>query len=41
MAKKVFEKSDLDKGVPKHIVEKVFTSNKKNLIGPKYPYKKN
>ncbi len=40
MAKKNFETSDLDTGVPKHIVEKVITSNKKNLIGPNYPYKK-
>ena len=40
MAKKVFEASELDKGVPKHIVEKVATSKKKHLIGPEYPYKK-
>ena len=40
MEKNNFEISDLDKGVPKHIVEKVSTSKKKNLIGPHYPYKK-
>ena len=40
MAKKNFKTSDLDKSVPKHIVEKVTTSNKKNLIGPQYPYKR-
>ena len=39
MAKKIFEPSDLDKGVPDHIVEKVSTSKKKHLIGPQYPYK--
>lgn len=39
MAKKIFEPSDLDKGVPDHIVEKVSTSKKKHLIGPEYPYK--
>ena len=41
MAKKrMFKPSDLDKGVPKHIVETVNNSNKKHLIGPQYPYKK-
>jgi polyphosphate kinase 2 len=41
MAKKnLFPPSDLDKGVPKHIVEKVRTSKKGNLIGPLYPYEK-
>jgi len=40
MAKQIFATSKLDKGVPKHIVEKVSTSKKKNLIGPLYPYKK-
>jgi len=39
MAKRIFEPSDLDKGVPKHIVEKVSTSKRKFLIGPQYPYK--
>ena len=39
MAKKIFEPSYLDKGVPDHIVEKVSTSKKKHLIGPQYPYK--
>ena len=38
MAKKPFAPSDLDKGVPKHIVEKVLTTSKKRLIGPQYPY---
>ncbi|MCB1859040.1 MAG: polyphosphate kinase 2 [Gammaproteobacteria bacterium] len=36
----MFEPSDLDKGVPEHILEKVFTSKRKHLIGPNYPYKK-
>jgi len=40
MTKRIFEPSDLDKGVPKHIVEKVCTSKRKYLIGPQYPYKK-
>lgn len=40
MAKRYFEPSDLDKGVPKEIVEKVCTSNRKYLIGPQYPYEK-
>ncbi|MEN8166861.1 MAG: polyphosphate kinase 2 [Pseudomonadota bacterium] len=39
MSKRIFEPSDLDKGVPKHIVEKVSTSKRKQLIGPQYPYK--
>ena len=39
MSKKLFKPSDLDKGVPKHIVEKVNTSKKRHLIGPQYPYK--
>jgi polyphosphate kinase 2 len=39
MAKRIFEPSDLDNGVPKHIVEKVSTSKRKHLIGPQYPYK--
>lgn len=40
MTKRLFEPSNLDKGVPKHIVEKVSTSKRKYLIGPHYPYKK-
>ena len=40
MTKRLFEPSNLDKGVPKHIVEKVSTSKRKHLIGPQYPYKK-
>ena len=40
MAKNSFGPSELDKGVPKHIVEKVLTSSKKRLIGPQYPYEK-
>ena len=40
MTKRIFDVSDLDKGVPKHIVEKVSTSKRKRLIGPHYPYKK-
>ena len=39
MSKKLFKPSDLDKGVPKHVVEKVNTSKKSHLIGPQYPYK--
>ena len=39
MAKKIFSRSDLDKGVPKEVVEKVSTSKRKELIGPHYPYK--
>lgn len=39
MSQKLFKPSDLDKGVPKHIVETVNTSKKKHLIGPQYPYK--
>jgi len=39
MAKRFFEPSDLDNGVPKSIVEKVNTSKRKHLIGPQYPYK--
>lgn len=38
MAKQAFGPSELDKGVPEHIVEKVLTSSKKRLIGPQYPY---
>ncbi len=38
MAKRIFEASNLDKGVPEHIVEKVSTSKRKHLIGPQYPY---
>ncbi|MEW8147888.1 MAG: polyphosphate kinase 2 [Candidatus Thiodiazotropha endolucinida] len=40
MATKRFKPSNLDKGVPKHIVEKVNTSKRKHLIGPQYPYEK-
>ena len=39
MSKRVFEPSDLDKGVPKSIVEKVSHTKRKYLIGPQYPYK--
>jgi polyphosphate kinase 2 len=39
MAKRIFQPSDLDDGVPDHIVEKVVTSKRKHLIGPQYPYK--
>ncbi len=38
MAKRTFGKTNLDKGVPKHIVEKVCTSKRRRLIGPQYPY---
>jgi len=38
MAKRIFKASDLDKGVPEQIVEKVSTSKRKHLIGPQYPY---
>lgn len=38
MAKRLFEPSELDNGVPEHIVEKVSTSKKKQIIGPQYPY---
>jgi len=34
-----FEPSALDKGVPKHVVDKVNESKKKHLIGTHYPYK--
>ncbi len=34
----MFEPSDLDKGVPANVVEKVNRSKKKHLIGPHYPY---
>ncbi len=40
MGKRLFKPSDLDKGVPEEIVEKVFTAKKKHLIGPQYPYKR-
>lgn len=40
MAKRSFEPSPLDEGVPEHIVEKVLNSPKKEMIGPHYPYKK-
>jgi polyphosphate kinase len=40
MAKKIFGPSELDKGVPEHIVEKVITTSPKRLIGPQYPYEK-
>jgi len=39
MAKRTFDKTDLDKGVPQYIVEKVSTSKRRRLIGPQYPYK--
>ena len=38
MVKRLFEPSELDNGVPEHIVEKVSTSKKKQIIGPQYPY---
>lgn len=38
MAKRYFEPSSLDKGVPKEVVEKVCTTKRKYLIGPMYPY---
>lgn len=40
MEKKQFTPSDLDKGVPEHIVKKVSKSKRKHLIGAQYPYKK-
>ncbi|ODJ86374.1 hypothetical protein CODIS_34340 [Candidatus Thiodiazotropha endolucinida] len=40
MANIRFQPSALDKGVPKHIVDKVNASKKKQLIGPQYPYEK-
>ena len=40
MANRIFEPSDLDKGVPKHIVKKASNSKRKYLIGPHYPYER-
>lgn len=40
MKKRIFKPSDLDKGVPKEIVEKVCHTKRSRLIGPNYPYKK-
>lgn len=39
MAKRIFDPTPLDKGVPEEIVEKVSTSKRSVLLGPLYPYK--